>query len=513
MSSLDPIPGALDADVLIVGYGPVGQSLAAILGRAGHRVIVVERRLGRYDTPRAGHIDHEIMRVFQAIGVAEGVQQVADPARLYEFLDPDGAVVSRLPREWDAPSGWEASYHFYQPELEEVLDAAVHRIPQVEVRFGSNVMGLRQTEDRVVVQLEDGSELSARYLVGADGANSAVRTISGISTTDLGFQADWLVVDVKPKPGAPALDIPDTGQVLNPARPSHMARVSQRYYRWEFMLVDGDDRDDMVRPERIWQLLAPWIGPEHGELVRQTVYTFRSIVADSFRDRRVLLAGDAAHLMPPFLGQGMCSGIRDAATLGWTLDLVLDDTSDPGLLDLYTQTRKSHVLAYIEESVRIGTVVCETDPVRAAERREAMRQATELPPPFEPPIGGGFRAGDPLAGRLSVQPVLRRADGSTARSDDVLGEGFTLLSLVAPDPAGTALVAELEDAIGLRSAVVGPDGIPEFGSALRDWLTAAGVVAVLVRPDFYVFGSAADASGIAELLESLRSTLSLARAR
>ncbi|MEU2687171.1 FAD-dependent monooxygenase [Streptomyces hygroscopicus] len=355
----------------------------------------------------------------------------------------------------------------------------------------------------------DGGVVTARYVVGADGANSAVRTLCGIPAKDLGFRGDWLVVDVRPRPGAPALDIPDTGQVLDPARPNHMGRVAQRYFRWEFMLLDDDDPTEMVKPERVWELLRPWIGPPEGELIRQTVYQFRSIVADTFRHRSVLLAGDAAHVMPPFLGQGMGSGIRDAATLGWMLDLVLTGAADPKLLDLYTLSRRPQVIAYIEESVRVGNVVCETDPVRAARRRAEMRSATELPPPFEPPVGAGFRDGQPLAGQLAVQPLLRTSGGRAERSDDVLGRGFTLFSLVAPDAATTAAVAELERAIGLRSVVVGAEGAEEEGQALSDWLKAAGVVAVLVRPDFYVFGTAARLSEVVGLLASLRMSLSL----
>lgn len=205
-------PDAVDADVLIIGYGPVGQTLAALLGASGHRVLVCERRVGRYETPRAGHFDHEIMRVFQSLGIADEVRRIAEPARVYEFLAPDGSVISRLPRQWAAPSGWDASYHFYQPELEDVLDVAVRGASTVDVRFGAELVDLRQEADHVVVTLADGEVVTARYVVGADGANSAVRTLCGIPTDDLGFRGDWLVVDVRPRPGAPRLDIPDTGQ-------------------------------------------------------------------------------------------------------------------------------------------------------------------------------------------------------------------------------------------------------------------------------------------------------------
>lgn len=499
----------LDADVVIVGYGPVGQSLAALLGAAGHRVIVCERRRGRYETPRAGHFDHEIMRIFQSMDIADEVRRIADPAHLYEFLDPEGTVLARLPREWDAPSGWDASYHFYQPELEEVLDAAVRAVALVDLRFEAAVIEVRQETDHASVTLDDGTVLAARFVIGADGANSVVRQCVGIPTDDLGFRGDWLVVDVRPRPGARTLDIPHTGQVLNPARPNHMGRVAQRYFRWEFMLVEGDDPAEMATPERAWQLVSPWVGPQDAELIRQTVYQFRSIVAETFRSGSVLLAGDSAHVMPPFLGQGMSSGIRDAATLSWMLDLVLRGTARPELLDLYTRSRKPQVTTYIEESMRIGQVVCETDPRRAAERHDALRSAAELPPPFQPLVGAGFRPEDPLAGQLAVQPFLRTSQGKTERSDDHLGVGFTLFSLAALDTAARSAADDLEHAIGLRTVVLDAHGTSEEGTRMTRWMAEAGIGAVLVRPDFYVFGTAAGRAGVEDLLASVRPALSL----
>lgn len=503
---------SLDADVLIVGYGPVGQSLAALLGRSGTRVLVCERREGRYETPRAGHFDHEIMRIFQSFGIADDVAKIADPAHLYEFLDVDGSVLARLPRSWDAPSGWDASYHFYQPELEEVLDSAVRAIPSVDVRFGAAVVDLRQFADHAEVVLADGSILRARFVVGADGANSIVRDLVGITTEDLGFRGDWLVADLRPKEGAPAIDIPHTGQVLDPARPNHMGRVEHRYYRWEFMLVDGDEPADMVRPERVWDLLKAWVTPDEAELIRQTVYQFRSIVAETFRRGLVLLAGDAAHVMPPFLGQGMSSGIRDAASLAWMLDLVLRGAAEERLLDLYTASRRPHVLTYIKESMRIGEIVCETKPEVAAQRRAALTSTDTIPPPFQPPIGSGFRSNDPLAGQLGVQPHFHVDvdSGTTERADEVLGHGFTLFTLHELDASTERLVASLRDDLGLRSVVIGGEiGMREAGSALTDWMKAEGTTAVLVRPDFYVFGSTSDAADVADLLAALRKDLSL----
>jgi 2-polyprenyl-6-methoxyphenol hydroxylase-like FAD-dependent oxidoreductase len=506
---MDPTSVAPETDVVIVGYGPVGQTLAALLGGLGHRVTVLERRQGRYETPRAGHFDHEIMRVFQGLKIADKVRSVAEPALRYEFLDPDGALISQLPRKWDAPSRWDAAYHFYQPELEEVIDRAVGALPNVEVQFGRTVIAVANTHSGATATLEDGRTIAARYIIGTDGANSVVRRGNNFVTDDLGFQADWLVVDIRPNPGATLPDIPDTGQVLDPVRPNHMGRVGNRYFRWEFMLVDGDEPAKLVQPQRVWDLLERWIRPDQGELIRQTVYTFRSIVADNFRDGSILLAGDSAHVMPPFLGQGMSSGIRDAATLAWMLDLVIENVADPTLLDLYTASRRPNVLAYINESIRVGAVICETDPTRAAARRAAMRSATELPPPFQPPVGAGFVAGNALAGHLAVQPILRTGDMPATLADDVLGYGFALLSLVELDAQASEIANQLSGSLGLRSLAFGVGGEFETDHAFREWLTAAGVVAVVVRPDFYVYGSATRGSDIADLLNDLRATVGL----
>ncbi len=498
------------AEVVIVGYGPVGQTLAGLLGSLGHAVTVCERHEQLYPTPRAGHFDHEIMRIFQSLGIAADVAEISSPARVYEFLDKDGTVVSRLPRDWPAPSGWDASFHFYQPELERLLDARARSFSTVEVRRGLPVTGVTPTPDGVSVHTEDG-DLDARFVVGADGANSVVRSSCDIALDDLGFSADWLVVDVRIRDGHPVPDIPDTGQVCDPARPSHMARLAGPYLRWEFMLVEGDDPLELTRPAGIWQLLKPWLAEADGELIRNAVYRFQSKVAENFRAGPVLLAGDAAHLMPPFLGQGMCSGIRDAAMVAWQLDLVLRGVAEPELLTDYGSARRPHVLSYIRESMRVGEIVCETDPLRAERNLAAMTSVSAVPPPFQPRIGSGYRSGDPLAGQLSWQPRVRQVDGSPGRLDDRLGAGFQLLTTAPLQPDAAAVAADLGARIRLASAVVGdpPDAdVADESGGFQAWLTGAGVDAVLVRPDFYVYGSA-PSQDVTALLESVYPALHL----
>jgi 2-polyprenyl-6-methoxyphenol hydroxylase-like FAD-dependent oxidoreductase len=504
---VNDVPATADgADVVVVGYGPVGQVLATLLGRLGHRVIVCENHPELYATPRAGHFDHEIMRIFQSMGVAGEVARVAVPARRYELLRADGQVLARLPRDWAAPSGWDASYHFYQPELEAVLDRAARAQDSVEIRRGCEVIDVCDDGERVTVRTVDRAgggarRISARYVVGADGANSIVRRLGGFDFEDLGFQADWLVVDVRFKDGQPIPDIPDTAQICDPARPSHMALMGGRYVRWEFMVVAGDDHAHMSAPETVWRLLRRWTGPEDAELVRHTVYTFRSAIADPFRRGRLMLAGDAAHLMPPFLGQGMCSGLRDASTLAWMLNLVLRGTASPALLEAYTSSRGPHVRSYIEESVRVGRIVCETDPERAAARDARLTAGDAQPPPFQPSAGALVHTGDALAGILALQPCVPAGAG-TVLLDDLLGSGFQLLTVEGA--AESWLRAEdraFLGRIGARQARVRCD------ERFEAWLAEAGAVAVLVRPDHYVYGSVKSLDQLGGLVAALRRDL------
>ncbi len=488
-------------DVAIVGWGPVGQSLATLLGRRGWSVVAFDKQPGLYPLPRACHIDHEAMRILQAMGIADEIADALAPAREYLMLRPDLTVLSDLPRGWQTPSGWDASYHFFQPHIEGILDEAAKSTPGVTVRQSTTVTQVRDLGDTVQLTVDSGDgpeEVHARFVIGADGANSLVKSQAGIDSENLGFEATWVVVDVEIKPGYEEPKVPDTGQVLDPAQPRHMAWLGTRHYRWEFMLLDGMDPVEAAKPENVWPKLRHWVNEESAELLRSTTYTFRSIVADTFNTGRVALAGDAAHLMPPFMGQGMVSGMRDASTLAWVLDLVLRGAAPLEFLDTYTLSRHSHVLAYINESVRVGEMVCETDPEKAAARDRMLEAQTQTPPPFQPPVGGFFVPG-PLGGQLSLQPRVLH-NGEYRLLDDVLASPFALLSIDGPDLADLSEAAtQTIDRVGIVPAVLTAEGTPspesaspvfaEQGDRFTQWLRAAGATWVLVRPDGYVYDS------------------------
>lgn len=507
-------------DVAIVGYGPVGQSLATLLGRRGIGVVVFDRQEGLFPLPRACHLDHETMRILQAMGIADEIDQAIVPATEYHLLRADGRLLARLPRDWETPSGWESSYHFFQPDVEVIFDETAKSTPGVTVRQGAAVAAVADEGDRVGLTLDDGEIVHARFVVGADGANSLVREAAGIPREDLGFEATWVVVDVEVDEGHEVPDIPDTAQVLDPSRPRHMAWLGGRHVRWEFMVLDSDPTD-VASPERIWPLLAEWVTPETATMLRSATYTFRSLVAETFNLGRILLAGDAAHVMPPFLGQGMVSGMRDAATLSWILDLVLRGAAPLRLLDAYTLCRRSHVTEFIAESVRVGQMVCETDPVKAAARDAALEQSVDDDPaPFQPRVGGFYVPG-PLGGLLSLQPRV----GTDARLlDDVLGTGFAVVARDAAD-LSAAPIREISALGGSAAwvcsgAAVGaplPDGVrlpggvrilDEAGTRFSDWLSAVGHSWAIVRPDGYVYDSGSGSEALGASVAGLVSLVS-----
>jgi 2-polyprenyl-6-methoxyphenol hydroxylase-like FAD-dependent oxidoreductase len=514
---------ALDADVAIVGFGPVGQLLTALLGRAGHRVAVIERHAEPYPLPRAIHFDHEVMRILQGVGLAAELLPRLIATDRYLWYGADGELILDLDTSALGVSGWASDYTFYQPDLEAGLIAAAQAPPGVALHRGWRAEAVDLQADSVQVELRVGREptpgrwepteetrsLRARYLVGADGAGSGVRAELGMASVDLGFAEPWLVVDVTPHDLATLEELPLVAQYCDPRRPTVCVRNGPEHQRWEFMLLPGDSpQTRRAEPGAIWELLAPWIGPDRATIVRATAYTFRSRVVERMGEGRVLLAGDAAHEMPPHMGQGMCSGLRDAQNLGWKLALVLAGHAPESLLATYDAERRPHNEALIRISRQMGRISCETDPVAAAARDSALRSGALGPPPPPPRLRDGAVLGDELAGTLAVQGRVRgpHEDGLL---DDVLGTAFTLLAAHC-DPA---TLLDDEDraylaAIGARTASLGAGGLEDLDGRLTAWLTEANVEAVVVRPDFYVFGACADPAGVPGLVRALRTALS-----
>jgi 2-polyprenyl-6-methoxyphenol hydroxylase-like FAD-dependent oxidoreductase len=521
-------------DVVIIGYGPVGQSLSILLGERGYDVAVFERWPSLYPLPRAVFHDHEIRRVFHAMGIGDEVEAISQPSATYQWFNADWKTLVEIDWSAESISDGPVGYLFNQPSLEALLDRKAKSLPTVSVNQGWEAVELRHLSDccEVVLQ-QSGAQneqspatpetrtVRARYVIGADGANSFVRKSMGIAFEDLGFQEDWLVIDVKPNDGV-KLDVPDIGQWCNPARPTTMVPGGPGYRRWEFMRLPHETREDMQKPEKVWELLSPWVGPDQATLVRYAVYTFRSLIAETWRRERVLLAGDAAHQMPPFMGQGMCSGLRDAWNLAWRFDLILKGIASDDLLDGYTPERRPQVRAVIDASIAMGKVVCISDPEEAARRDDAYLSGNVPPlPPFPGLTDGLIRADQNsdtggIGGLLSVHGQVRNR-GAVMRFDDAIPNGFHVIALGADpqrylDADSRAVLARIDaQTIGItcdESRLVADRVLFDVSGRYRAFFDEHGAKAIIVRPDYYVFGAVGSLSELPALVARLNSGLS-----
>lgn len=494
-------------DVAIVGCGPTGALLANLLGQAGLHVVVLERQAGASELPRAIHIDGETARILQSAGLAEAVAKVWRPAvDGTKFLNPSGQTLMFRPgAKENGHHGWPAHAHFHQPNLEAVLRGGLARFESVELLSRHEVVAIEEAGGGVLVDARDLAtgqpwRCHARYVVGADGARSMVRQQIGGEMEDLQLHQPWLVVDVLMNPASErAKAMPGYSiQLCDPARPMSIIPVEGNRRRWEIMVMPGDDRDRMADPEHFWPMLSPWIGSEDAAVERSAVYTFHALIASPWRRGPLLLAGDSCHQTPPFLGQGLCAGMRDAANLAWKLAMVVKGKAGPALLDTYESERRPHVAAFIKLAVELGGVLQTTDPGLAAERDARMTagETTVIRLP-EPPLGpGAWLPGAAANGSIFPQPRL--ADG---RLMDQASRGRFCV-VCTPTLVESAQKVARQAGPGFDIVVLAADSPP-----LLQALEARGAAAVLLRPDGYVFACANDPAELAGLAHSLAATL------
>lgn len=522
-----------DFDVAIVGYGPTGQLLAILLAQRGYRVGVFERWPEIYPLPRAVHFDDEVGRIFQAAGLRDEVLAITDPVPdFYEWRNRAGDALLKI--DWATPGaqGWPTANFFSQPDLQTVLDRRVRELPSVEVHRGWAVESFEDRGEVIALQAEQGRigeaapaasrEATARYLIGADGANSRVRELIGSEMLDLGFVPfDWLIVDVKPH-DQQRMWSPMNWQLCDPARPTTVVSGGPGRRRWEFMRLPHETIEALNTEETAWRLLEPWgMTPATAELERHTVYRFMARYAERWRRGHALLAGDAAHLMPPFAGQGMCNGLRDASNLAWKLDLVLSEVAPDALLDSYQSERLDHARQWIAFSAALGEVICVLDEEQAAER-DARMLAGQADPRIVLPAAPPQRLGDglfideqPAAGVPFIQAPVMYA-GQYGLFDDLVGGGFVLLGrdehvLEGLGATHRSELAALETTIlHLGGSSGGPDGrIEDVTGSYLAWFEGHGCGTVLVRPDFYVYGVAAAPVEVDRLVETLMRDLGI----
>jgi 2-polyprenyl-6-methoxyphenol hydroxylase-like FAD-dependent oxidoreductase len=519
-------------DVVIVGYGPTGMLAAIKLGRAGHRVAVIERHKTLYTLPRVGIVHDDVLRMFQEVGIAEKIKSATHFLPVYELANKARVLLSNAVQP-NATHGWPEFISIYQPAFEAELDHVAKSLPTVDVMQGQQAISVKQYADEVTVEIEDGDgaprKIAARYLIGCDGGNSFVRGALGVTFEFLGFDQDWLVIDARMK-RSPRPDLPMLRQFCEPDQPGMTMQMGAQHRRWSFMIFPDEPVEEAIKPENVWRRLNR---PEGGtsddfELIRVASYKFTSQIVDKWRVGQAFLAGDAAHLMPPFLAQGMCSGFRDAYNLSWKLDLVLKGLAAPHLLDTYEAERSPNARATIIESARVGQNVIERDPEKAKGRdARLIAMQAELDKAKGHKALIAFRVPGLSQGLVARQEALAAGDafpqgkvrrlGTEGRFDDIVGGGFLILARNG-DPASALSAADQAfwSAIGGRfveiGAQTGQGDLTDTEGRYLGLMDECGCDVILKRPDYYIFGGCETAAQLPALLADLRAQLRSVRA-
>jgi 3-(3-hydroxy-phenyl)propionate hydroxylase len=503
-----------DAEVIIVGGGPTGLAAANDLGQRGIRVLLVEQDPGVAELPRAVSVDDEAMRYLQALGLREAAGRVVLPGTGTKYYGARGQLLA-YGRGPERPRyGHPVKNPMDHSEFQQMLLDGAHRFANVETRHETRLVSFEQSAAGVVALLEAGGvieEVGCRYLIGADGGRSVVRTAIGQEPmSGSAFEERWLVLDT-------VGDHQDERYAMHhgdPARPRVVIVGRDGRCRYEFLLHDDERPEGAELLDLATRLVAPYRTLDQADVVRCTIYKFYALVAEQFSDRRVFLAGDAAHMMPPFAGQGLNSGLRDASNLCWKLAAVLNGQAGAGLLDTYTTERRPHVRAVVRLSVRMGAVMMTRSRVRAWVRDVAFAFGRHLPVVsrffremrFKPPatydaglLIGANVPGAPV-GSMLVQPRVIDADGRSVPLDDVMGAGFALLGIGVPPHTLDELASEVWARIGAeRVHIALDDHLPARSARCAAVADADGLLAeqlarlrgriVLVRPDRFVVGA------------------------
>ena len=495
-------------DVVIIGFGPTGATLANLLGLAGVSTLLMDREKQSCTLPRAVHFDGEVMRVFQTIGIGEQLVKRLRVNAGMRFVNKDTGM---LLLDWPRPQeicehAWYPSYRFHQPELEYELHENLNRFTSVEIRRGCEAQEIHEQEESVEIlyeDLESGEHysVSGKFVVGCEGARSLIRKLicelPEDTIEDFGYNQPWLVVDVMLHEKKPELS-DYTIQYCHPENPVTCARGPGLRRRWEFALTDNE-RHQPVNEALVWDRLRPWLNQEEAQLERYAVYEFHSTLALKWRKNRLFIAGDTAHQTPPFMGQGMCAGIRDAANLAWKLTLSLTRNPDPQLLDSYEQERIDHVRSYITTAINLGLLINSNSEQDLFEKLNSPDGKMKS---IVPKLGKGLTVQEnSQVGTICPQPTLTHVSDQPILLDDHCGYAPVLLinsewAEILSDEQSSAL--DKFQSAGM--CVVSSELEPQIADVLKQ----LQIGAALIRADRYILSTSTDTDEFDVLLEQIQ---------
>lgn len=464
-------------DVVIVGGGPVGSLLALLLRDFDVEVIVVERDLAPYQLPRAIVMDDEIQRVFHQHGMGEALQRLTTPLKGADFVDTHGGKILGVDIPPVGLQGLPPVLCHFQPDLDAMLQAEAEKRGVTFLR-GRTATSLAIGSEGVALTVDDGSTIESRWLVGCDGASSWTRRAVGLELEDLRFDQQWLVVDVELEEGK-GQHLPKVlQQVCDPKRPVTFVPGHARYRRWEFQIQPGENVDELLQSDGLWSLLEGWLTSEDAHIIRAAAYRFHAVVAPMMQAGPVFLAGDSGHQMPPFLGQGLNSGSRDAANLAWKMALVLHGRASERLLETYSPERVPHVRSTVEHAADMGRLIDQLSGRESHGLDHSSGYGGERPQPLLESgliVPGHRLVGRPLPYHRGVYDSLR-VDGA---------------SFVVASHDRDLAVPEFLEGIGTRFMRVEPHVIGD------------GYAAV-IRPDGYVAAVAKNPESLEHISQQLK---------
>ncbi len=518
-------------DVIVVGCGPSGATLANLLGLQGFKVAILDREKEIYDKPRAITADHEVMRIFQACGLSDAISRgtIAHPGT--DYIGLENQIIKRFyPAPAPHPLSWEPTWMFVQPALETALRQGLQRFEQVRRFLGHELVDFKQHDGQVTATVRElatgqDSEIKGHYLVGCDGGRSTVRRLLGSTIEDLAFDEWWIVIDAWLRGD---IDLPERAtQYCHPWRPGTFIIGPGDLRRWEIKMLPHETPEALESDAAAMAVLGHFVDTSKLELYRKAVYRFHALVVDEWREGNVFLMGDAAHQTPPFMGQGLCAGVRDAANLAWKLEGVERHGYNRALLDSYTEERKPHVRTVVTHAKSFGLIIGEMDMDAARERDRrlgdelASGKAETIRQKFVPGLEAGVihHLADgslaPAAGDIFVQPWVRANHGQ-ARLDDLIGPHFALVAR-SQEALGWLTPASRQalEQLGCRFVVFDETEAPALGSdaqALRvqeqdhlaaTWFERWHARVAVLRPDRYVYGCADDAPTLNQVVQAL----------